>query len=366
MSSLSPPTAFDPPDPESAVVRFTDEPINDEDGPNQGQRGRSRLRKWTTLLGAFLAWSLAMMAIGGYLGYQAINRSTPDAEPVTEVSVVVEQVERPESVDMAIFAPDVAGLSEEAARGVFASVAAGVEVRVVSVPAAGDAGRVVGQVPLPGAPIDGEVTLELSTPVDMPDVTNMTITDARRVLEEVGARVFVTQTYQRGVDRGIVLSSDPAAGATLALDATLVIAAAPAAISLAEIEPIDGGCSTRSSVSANAVTYLNAIECSAYSSSTVVAFNILREIDQLTTTLALADDSESQGLVRVEVLIDGVVVFDTIVSYGQSIPLDITVSGVLRLELRVTEAASFDASVVFGDALLIGGTGGVDRVASEQ
>lgn len=84
-----------------------------------------------------------------------------------------------------------------------------------------EAGKVVSQSPKGGDKADKgskiSITVSQGTEkVDVPDVTNQTESDARQALTKLGLTVKTTTKNSDDVDQGKVISSDPAAGASVA------------------------------------------------------------------------------------------------------------------------------------------------------
>ena len=326
---------------------------------------RRRARKFGLLAMAVVLWSAGVLATGAYLGYRAADNSAPDPQAITQVTVVVQHVDLPEvgpNDQSQAPAPDVVGLDIDTARSVFAGFGS-FEVNVESRPAAGPEGVVVDQDPPPGAKLTGAVTLVLSVLSNVPDVTGATAADARKKLEDLGANVFVRQEYQPGATPGLVLATEPPVGELMPLEVVLVVAQAPAAVALADVVAVSSRCSI-GTFSGNGVTYDNSLSCSSSTPGTVNEYNLADGIEQFTAVAAISDSESLGDLVRIEVLGDGVSLFDGTVAFGQSVPIDVSVAGVLRLQIRVSvvDPVIGSAQVVIGDASLIGSAQAVDSL----
>ena len=326
---------------------------------------RMRLAIVGLVLAGIAAWTVAAFVLGAGYGHRQADESTPDPQPITQVTVVVEAVDPPDPSDdgdATVRTPDVSGLDEDTARRVVAGASSDVEVTVSSRPAAGPSGLVIDQEPAAGATLAGTVTLVLSAPTDVPEVAGQPQADARDALEALGATVFISRQYVSGAQPGTALSTDPAAGTALPTSLTLVIAESPASIALADLAPVSGGCNVESA-QANAVTYDNALRCGTSTSTNSFEVNLNRSVERFTATIALWDDVALDDVAVVEVLADGVPVFSQPVTFGQSVPIDISVTGVLRLTIRfTTPETKGNTSVVLGDASLVGSQQGIDSL----
>ncbi len=78
--------------------------------------------------------------------------------------------------------------------------------------------------------------------------------------------------------------------------------------------------------------------------------------------VGVPDDGDPDGAAEVVVVGDGRVLASLRAVYGRATPLSATITGVLRLEVRVT--GSPGGSVVLGDLQLTGGPDAVDRLGA--
>jgi len=328
------------------------------------RKPRRRGRRWAYGFAALAVWSVGMMAVGGYLGYQRVNERVPEPQAITQVTVVVEEVALPDVVEEQLLAPDVAGLTEDEARAVVANLRSTTQIKVTTAPAAGETGRVVGQVPAPGDVLADTFELTLSAPAETPNLVGQPGTAARTALEDLGARVVVTRSYRSGAAVGTVLSTEPAAGAPLGAEVSIVVAAAPEAISLADVPPVEERCAVGDGT-ANGASYTNSWRCSTTMNDIALAVNLLRKVDHFAATLAIDDQSPRDASARVEILLDGVVVFDNTVAFGTSLPIELSTAGALRMEVRITSTASSSGDIVLANGLLTGSAADIDAVSQQ-
>nr|WP_232794282.1 MULTISPECIES: NPCBM/NEW2 domain-containing protein [Pseudofrankia] len=91
--------------------------------------------------------------------------------------------------------------------------------------------------------------------------------------------------------------------------------------------------------------------------STYAKYDLGRDAHRLQATVGLSDDATSGTTYLIEIFGDGRRLASNTVKLGNSVPLDIDVTGVLRLRLMTTkvQADYWDQSVsVFGDARITG------------
>jgi PASTA domain/NPCBM/NEW2 domain len=365
-----------PPDGGSGIVDVDDpsfdappEPLAPAEPPSSPPPPRRfrRVKRTALLTLVVLALAAGILATGGYLGYRAADRSAPDPEVVSPVTLVINEVQprKATTADGAkVNTPDVAGLDEATARSVMTGALADVSVTVDTRPAAGDPGRVVDQTPAPGEALEGQVVLVLSAPATVPDVTGQKPNDARKVLEELGATVFLQEQYQAGAEPGTVIAVDPAVGQAMPQEMTLTVAQAPASVALGDVVPVSAACSL-GKFKFNGVQYDNSLQCTSSTTGFVVGWNLNRKIDHFTAAVGVADTEVATKTARVEVLADGAPLFDQAIAFGQTVPIDVSVAGVLRLEIRISAVDPLVPStqVVIGDGSLIGSEQAVNGLA---
>lgn len=110
-------------------------------------------------------------------------------------------------------------------------------------------------------------------------------------------------------------------------------------------------------VSANGVTYPNGVRqtVSLCRDVAYVDFGLSRDFDQFQATLSVPDDQRAEGQTLATVFVDNVEVLSQVMQLGNSYPIDLDVSGALRLRLQVTrlEEAFCAIDLAYGDARLV-------------
>ena len=87
-----------------------------------------------------------------------------------------------------------------------------------------------------------------------------------------------------------------------------------------------------------------------------VEYDLGRHYRRLQATIGLRDDSGSSDQVKIEVFGDGRSLFSQVMAIGQAAPLDVDVTGVLRLKLSATlvSGSGGGTSAVWGDIRILG------------
>lgn len=176
-------------------------------------------------------------------------------------------------------------------------------------------------------------------PESLPDVTGMTIADATNKLESIGITVKTLTTLDESKTDGTVVKQDPAAGETYTDTVTLTVAQQPIITYLSDLKSVaDSGCCDSwltGSVKIDATDYLNSVSVGLYpSSDTFIEYDLSKSFTQFRTTVGMTDDAASDASVTYEVLGDGRKLASGTVALGKPAPLNVDVTGVLRLRLH--------------------------------
>jgi hypothetical protein len=165
-------------------------------------------------------------------------------------------------------------------------------------------------------------------------------------------------------------TSTTTSSTTTPLDTTTLVGGLPPgtqAAYLDQLTPVQtegSGTFSAGEAKANAVQYLHAVTGSPSCQSSGAfdeEFDLSRQWQTFSTTVALDDNSSSGSDAFYALYNDGVQTAKGKLVLGQSVPVKISVSGVLRLRLEVTDPNSagnlcgfqnHSVSVVFGDPLL--------------
>lgn len=264
--------------------------------------------------------------------------------------------------------PSILGLERPIAAAVLGDAGIGADrVAVIEKPAAGPAGIVLRQTPAAGAATDGAVSLTVSTPALVPDVTGRPEADGRRAIEELGAVVRVVRDVNFDAPHGTVLAVEPPVGQPSSTVVTVHVADAGDALTLSKVRPVKSDCSGATDVTADGRTYANAVTCTSRAGKTVAAeYALSRGAAALETAVSTAD-RDGTGRATVTFFADDRPVSTTSIGLGRTENVRVDTRGVLRLRIEVTTGDKDQApTVVLGDARLIGSTDSLDVIAGNK
>jgi hypothetical protein len=334
-------------------------------------------RRWlrrATLTGTFLV-VVGLLAGGVFIGTLVSHLLTrqPAALQVTVAGAETAIDADPTATTTTIPTnmPDLIGLDELGAREALAD--AGVDtatLRVESRPYVGEPGRVIEQRPTRGTTAPRDLVLVLSSPATVPDLRGKTDSEARAALDALGMTVSQVARYDATVPEGSVIGTDPVPGSPAPGTVQLLVSSAPAQILIDQLDAVDSGCSTGAH-SVNGVTHDHALTCSpgTTTSPRTQAYIVARDINRFRAEVGQDDTADPDTIIHFEVRADGRVVASGDVAYGTTIPVDVDITGALRLELGVTvvsEAGSCctSARLVFADPTLIGSPDAINALAA--
>lgn len=250
--------------------------------------------------------------------------------------------------------PDLRGLAANDARQILADVGVSAkDVLVTDQPAAGEAGLVLGQQPVYGYPVEGTVTLSVSTPAEVPEFAGRAATDVLSDLDELGAEVEIISRYVPGVEVGQVATITPRPGTLLPVAVTVVVAAEPEEVDLAALSAVDDNCYTQSD-SLNGTQFANLLTCSSDRTAYEQSWIIKRAASRVSGVLGIPDSSEPRETMQLEILVDDVVVASYTAEYGATSRFDVDVTGALRLTLRFRSLTNDYATLGIGHLRLLG------------
>lgn len=194
----------------------------------------------------------------------------------------------------------------------------------------------------------------------VPTVKGMQFGPATTILQRAGYSVTLNEVMDETKADGTVLDQNPA-GDSIPTNNSVILTIARHAVTeyLADWKPVQGDDPGTGTVTINGKTYTHGMWMNLpyYSSGTEGwQYALGRGYRQVKGVVGLSDTSNSAAVVRYEFLVDGrqVKVFDT--NLGKTNPVDIDVSGGLRLEIKVTRISggNVDAYASFGDLQIIG------------
>ncbi|HRK46784.1 MAG TPA: PASTA domain-containing protein, partial [Nocardioides sp.] len=251
--------------------------------------------------------------------------------------------------------PDVRGLATDDARQVIADVGVdAADVTVTNAAAAGESGLVIAQTPVYGYPIDGPITIAVSSPAEVPKFAGRAAEEVLDELDELGARVETTTVYLPDVPVGQIAAIEPAPGNPLPETVSVTISAEPDELPMTEVSAVESSCFTDDD-SLNGTTFADLLVCETDRDVAEQTWLIRRAGSRLTAVVGIPDSQDPDSpAMTVEVVGDGRVLTSLTAAYGTTQPLDVDVSGVLRLTIRYRSTTQDYGYVGLGQLTLLG------------
>ncbi len=224
------------------------------------------------------------------------------------------------------------------------------------------AGEIMSQVPEGGADFDTKIELVVAIrPAGVPDVSNYSFGEAKRVLEELDFVVVEVPVIDASKSDGMIVSQEPAPGSKNAGKVTLTVARQPVTYGLPDIEHLEAqdlgnshSLELEGTFQSNGEVYSRGASVNFYGTDpAVLSFNLSYDFLDMTGTIGLSDDSPKGAKVKVEVTGDDRELFSGTVGFRETLPFKANVSDVLRLEIRIAPTDG-DAKVILGDWRLRG------------
>lgn len=216
--------------------------------------------------------------------------------------------------------------------------------------------KVASAAPRTGLKVSPGAVVTLTVPIPpatMPDVTGSVLTTAKRTLESYGITVTVQEVLQEGTDQQ-VLDQNPKAGDAYTAAVTLTVSKQPAIVFLADVDPVEGseGVGT---AQVNGILYTRSVRIytSADSPTRYVEYDLARKYIKLRGIVGPRDDVRSDSQFKIEIYADGTKILDQTLKLGQTAPIELDVTNVLRLRLQVTRLDG-GGYIGFGDIQILG------------
>lgn len=348
-----------------------DESGTDQSGVEEASEvtGRSAgRRRWPYLLLAVVLWTVGSVGVGAVLGYRYFlaNRVEPAPEVTIDIDPPLAVTEGPTVAAPEVVMPDLVGLDRRAALEAIGDL--GLDPTTVPVEERAQVGPVdvvVDQEPLGGTQDPTAPSLVVSTAATMPALVGMSEQDATSALVELGAEVQREGVFEPDAETGEVLATQPESGAAMDRIATLTVAAAPQAIYVTALDPIDRECRVDDGFLAGQ-QYADALRCPVRRDDPTVQEYVLRgDALALAGTIGLGDDQELDRVVLVEVANEDEVLVSEQSRFGEPVTIDVDLTGALRLQIRlslVEPEDAFSTDVIGGDLRLVGSADSVDAL----
>jgi serine/threonine protein kinase len=307
--------------------------------PSRPRRGR--------LVAIIVALVLVLGGVGAFAMSSGGGKNAA-APPPSTTTVPVEtttQVTLPPTVLM----PSVVGQSVDAAKASLA--AAGWNTDPIIEQQADDTaatGTVLSQVPDPESEITGSVTLTVSSgaPIAMQDLTHKSVESAKKLLADQGVTPTVVLRDDLGPP-GIVLEQVPSPDETVSGAVTLTVSRTPESAWLSDFNTIGGYPLEKGVTRVNGVVFTDAVRQGVSNNNgpnnrVITTYTLSKSYKWLRGCIGLDDafQGPATSSVRFEVIADQ----DTsnpvrtwTVRRGDSVPINVDVSSVIQLTLRLTD-----------------------------
>lgn len=197
-----------------------------------------------------------------------------------------------------------------------------------------------------------------ASPAVAPDLVGKKLADAQDALG-TGVQIETVDSIEQTAAAGTVIDQDPKAGASLNGHIKLTVAQSAVEVYLAELRPVNGSSWSNDTQPGNLAgkSYLHTVSKSvSYCAETgAIEYNVSKGYRRFVSMAGMDDNSGDSGLkVQFEVFGDGRKLKSATLELGKATPIDVDVSGVLRLRLswQVVNPNCHDG--VGGDAFDLG------------
>lgn len=215
-------------------------------------------------------------------------------------------------------------------------------------------------------------TTSATSLASMPNVVGMSLGDAQSAL--AGATVTLVDTPDETKTDGTVLSQTPAAGTANPTAVTIKVARQPVTVYLTDASLVSGEWDYTTPANMKGVNYPHAVTtniCNGHTTDADVAYNLGTHFRRFKATVGQDDSSAgSDNSALVEVFGDGRKLWSQTIQFGKVADVDIDITGVLRLEVTVTDGkcgpSENYALVALGGARLLGLPGEVPSPSATQ
>ena len=329
-----------------------------------GPKGVKKKRILPFLIGGGALVVLGLFIGGIILGWLLSNQIAA-SQALPETSLIAAPTAQ--SGEDALTVPDVRGLKSADARQILADSGFDPSVITVdSVPWAGEPGIVVAQDPVVGEVLEGSISLSVSELALMPELEGKSKADAIAELSLLGAQAQIVEEFEPTVSTGTVIRQDVEAGEPLPLSVELVVSQAGSVVFLADLQETDDSsrCYT-GDVQINGQAFVEAMQCSASSGEPrIYAWALGRHATLFTAVAGVSDSSAPTTKATLTVFTDGTEVYSTTLTHGSSQALEVDLTGVLRLEIRISTEDRAD--VYLADAQIKGTAADIDLLTDTQ
>ncbi|MGB7983272.1 MAG: protein kinase [Candidatus Nanopelagicales bacterium] len=193
----------------------------------------------------------------------------------------------------------------------------------------------------------------------MPDVVNMTVSEATDALARIGVESDVVERLDTTVADGTVIAQSPPAGQNVSDTAELTVGRREQTVWLSDMGPVAGS-PDYEPVNVNGKNYVHTLLANDFWNCPGGAesweYDLGRSFTNFQGSVGLSDDSDSEAKVQAEIYSDGTRLFNKSASLGNPAKFDVDVTNGLRLKLVMTptECGEDDFSLAWLDSQLTG------------
>jgi hypothetical protein len=213
---------------------------------------------------------------------------------------------------------------------------------------------------VPVSAADSPSVTTTAKPSVMPQVVGKKLADAQDALP--GIQPTIVDKIDATAGDGTVIEQDPAAGAAIGDTVKLTVARQAQLVYLDSMQAQTGDWSNRvQNANIAGKNYLHSLgnEVRSETSTQGVEYNIAKGFRRFTATAGIDDNASDSSLkMQLEIFADGRQIFNKPVTYGTPTPIDLDVSGVLRLRIQYEGVSGRDCCyssyLVLGTAELLG------------
>jgi len=207
----------------------------------------------------------------------------------------------------------------------------------------------------PATSSSATTTTAPSRPATVPDVIGKKLSAAQDAMP--GVQITTVDKIDATAGDGTVIAQDPKAGTPMGDTVTLTVARQAELVYLDSVRPANGNWSGDvQNADIAGKNYLHALgaRVEARSSTEVVEYNISKGFRRFTATAGIDDNAGDSSLkVQLEIFADGREIFNKPVPYGAPVPVDLDISGVLRLRIQY-EGVSGNSQCCAASYLVLG------------
>ncbi|WP_103349375.1 protein kinase [Amycolatopsis sp. CA-128772] len=201
-------------------------------------------------------------------------------------------------------------------------------------------------------------TTTSAAPTVAPDLVGKKLAEAQDLLGN-GIQIETVDSIEQTAAPGTVIGQDPRAGAALTGHIKLTVAQSAVEVYLADLRPVNGSSWSNDSQPGNIAgkSYLHTVSKGvSYCRDTgAIEYNVSKGYRRFVSTAGMDDNSGDAGLkVQFEVFGDGRKLKSVTLELGKATPVDVDLSGVLRLRLSWQVANPTCNNGVGGDAFDLG------------